>query len=429
MVVALHDGLYGCGTGAGYANHALLQALVGLLPTEIRLVVLPALLRPASTEYDPTWHDATTTLLNSVDAVVYPVDNGTNGLTRFGGLDCFRRLVRHTSAIMTRHVLPDADPSLILALDAPFLGLAPLLPTDAVSNVVLVPRSTARIHAPQDRERIAWESYGLHAATERGGRVAAISHFMRGHLSIDYRVPYRSLIELPDGLSPADWRLTPPDDGHQLPPSPARRGFLLAMGRAQPYKGFDDLLDALALLRDQEVTVPHLVLAAVTDDPDPSDYQRDLAKKTTDQGLDVTLLTRFDPDIRRLLAHPALQGVIVPSRAEPFGRIPVESYAAGACPVIATTVGGLAEQIIDGRTGLTAAPEDPPSLAAALRHALTPTPAARDRMREQARQFAAGRYDHPRAVRMFLRQVAPWCDPDSSYSSSIAGRHPTLSGK
>jgi glycosyltransferase involved in cell wall biosynthesis len=31
------------------------------------------------------------------------------------------------------------------------------------------------------------------------------------------------------------------------------------------------------------------------------------------------------------------------SRAEPFGRIPLEAYAAGASPVIATTAGGLAE--------------------------------------------------------------------------------------
>jgi glycosyltransferase involved in cell wall biosynthesis len=142
-----------------------------------------------------------------------------------------------------------------------------------------------------------------------------------------------------------------------------------------------------------------------TDNPELATYQQHLAKKITRQGLDVTLLTRFHPDIRRLLAHPALRGVVVPSRAEPFGRVPIEAYAAGATPVIATTAGGLAEQVIDGHTGFTAAPEDPTSLAAALRRALALAPAQRHRIREAAWRFAADRYDHLRAVRAFLPDI------------------------
>lgn len=411
VVVALHDGFYGCGTGAGYANHALLDILTGLLPTEVRLVVLPVHLQPTSGEYNPTWYAETRELLHRVDAAVHPVDNGTDGLTRFGGLDCFRHLVRDTTDTLTRHVLPNAGPALILALDAPFLGLAPLLPAETVPNLVLVPRSTARIHTPHDRERIAWETYGLLTAAEHGGHIAAISQFMRRHLRTDYHVPDNTLVELPDGLSPADWHLRPPANGHLLP-APAHQGFLLAMGRAQPYKGFDDLLDALALLNTQDIAAPHLVLAAVTDDPEPNDYQQHLAQKITRLGLAATLLHRFHPDIRRLLAHPALRAVAVPSRAEPFGRIPIESYAAGAAPVIATTAGGLAEQIAAGRTGFATTPADSVSLAAALRRALTST--ERDRMREHARHFAGARYDHPAAVRAFLDQVAPWLDRQSA---------------
>lgn len=335
---------------------------------------------------------------------------------RFGGLDCFRRLVRNTADILTRCVLPGAAPILILTLDAPFLGLAPLLPPHVLPNLVLVPRSTARIHKPADRERIAWESHGLLTAAEHGGRIAAISDYMRAHLSIDYQVPIEALVELPNGLSQVDWQLTPPED--ELVPVSARKGFLLAMGRAQPYKGFDDLLDALAVLHQQDVAVPHLVLAAVTDNPGPCTYQQHLTKKITSEGLDVTLLARFCPDIRRLLAHPALRGVMVPSRAEPFGRVPIEAYAAGATPVIATTAGGLTEQVIDGHTGFIATPENPTSLATALRRALALAPAQRHRIREAAWRFAANRYNHPRAIRAFLKHVAPWLDLQSDGSQS-----------
>src|SRR5262249_53399756 len=90
VVVSLHDGFYGCGTGAGYANHALLRILTGLLPAQARLVVLPVRLDPASAEYDPTWHGATITLLNQVDALVHPVDNGTRGPVRLRRLGLLR---------------------------------------------------------------------------------------------------------------------------------------------------------------------------------------------------------------------------------------------------------------------------------------------------------------------------------------------------
>ena len=130
--------------------------------------------------------------------------------------------------------------------------------------------------------------------------------------------------------------------------------------------------------------VPHTILAAVTDGPPPSAYQRHLAHRIDAGHLDVTLHTTFSPGIRALLGHPALAGVIVPSRAEPFGRIPLEAYAAGASPVIATTAGGLAETVTEPLTGYTASPADPASLAAAIGRALAaehrrPRPHARRR--------------------------------------------------
>ena len=166
------------------------------------------------------------------------------------------------------------------------------------------------------------------------------------------------------------------------------------------------LLDALAA--PVGAPLPHAVLAAVTDQPGLSGYQRHLAERIRTLGLDATLLTRFDPGVRTLLRHPALRAVVVPSRSEPFGRVPLEAYIAGAAPVVATTAGGLTEQVIDGVTGFTAAPADPASLAVAIERALSMSAAQRERMRAGGRELARTRFDHTLAIRRFLADSAPW---------------------
>jgi glycosyltransferase involved in cell wall biosynthesis len=151
-----------------------------------------------------------------------------------------------------------------------------------------------------------------------------------------------------------------------------------------------------------------VLVAAVTEDTQPTDYQRHLARRIKAAHLDATLITRFDPALRALLPHPDLAAVVVPSRTEPFGRIPLEAFVAGAAPVVATTAGGLASLVIDGCTGYTANPADPPSLAAAIHRAMSAGPATRDRLRTAGRHLAATRFDHDQTVRKFLADHAPW---------------------
>ena len=55
----------------------------------------------------------------------------------------------------------------------------------------------------------------------------------------------------------------------------------------------------------------------------------------------------------------------IPSRDEPFGLVALESFAHGV-PVLASSVGGLAEIVTDGVNGLRFRADDPAALAAAL---------------------------------------------------------------
>ena len=416
IAVALHDGFFSFGTGAGSANRAFLTALTPILAPGVRLIVLPISVVPDSTEYNPAWHADMHALIEAADGEVFPVENGTGGYLRFGGVAAFRRACTSAAQIIRDKVLPHASQLLIIAFDTPFYGLAGQLPLTARPAVVAVVRSTAVLHAPHDSTRIRWDRDGLHATAAAGGHIAAISAHIRTHLAEDYQIPPSALIDLPDGVTDSE-RQHIASPGTVPLPAPARAGFMLAMGRAQPYKGFDDLLDALSLLKDRRIRVPHAVIAAVTEDTEPGAYQCRLARHISAEQLDATLITRFDPGLRALLLHRALAAVVVPSRVEPFGRIPLEAFTAGAAPIVATTAGGLAELVTDGVTGYTASPADPRSLAAAIHRALAADIATRGRLRAAGRHLAATRFNHHRAVGAFLSARAPWAISTSQHDT------------
>ncbi|MEV2277672.1 glycosyltransferase family 4 protein [Nocardiopsis sp. NPDC049922] len=406
LAVLLHDGFYGCGTGAGHSNRALLQVLIHRYP-HARLRLMPVHVSSTSTEYNPSWHQDTQSLLADVDVLVTPIDNGTGGTSRFGDLACFQRASAHAARQL--NTLPAHErPDLVIAIDTPFHGLPPLLEEDLVGRTLLLPRSTGRLHGPHDRARIRWEQEGFAHLAERGGYLAAISAHMRTHLEDDYALPTTQIIDLPNGLLP-----TPDPTGRapELPPA-ARDGFILAMGRATPYKGFEDLLEAVALLGREGVHVPHLLLAAVTETLTPTPYQRHLERRAHEIGADATVWTRFDPALRGLYAHPALRALVVPSRAEPFGRIPLEAFAAGAAPVVSTTAGGLVDLVAEGVTGFTAPARDPARLAEALHRGLVLTPLQRAAMVSAGRAFAEA-LDYDRTVTTALEALAPWLSAQS----------------
>jgi D-inositol-3-phosphate glycosyltransferase len=78
---------------------------------------------------------------------------------------------------------------------------------------------------------------------------------------------------------------------------------------------------------------------------------------------------------------------------EPFGMVPLEAMACGV-PVVATSVGGLVDSVIDGLTGLHVPPRQPGELAAAIRRLLDDA-ALRRRMGQLGAARAKERYGWP----------------------------------
>jgi D-inositol-3-phosphate glycosyltransferase len=196
------------------------------------------------------------------------------------------------------------------------------------------------------------------------------------------------------------------DVGHYTPDGPVAhrtdRPRFLYVGRLVPRKGIGNAITALA-----EVPGAELVIAG---GPDPGELRLDpevsrLGALAAALGVDdrVRFLGRVERSELPALYRSADAVVCVPWY-EPFGIAAVEAMACGV-PVVTTAVGGLADTVVDGGTGIHVPPRRPDMVAAALRM-LADAPELRRSLGAAGRERAVAHYSMGRAVGGTMRAYA-----------------------
>ena len=134
------------------------------------------------------------------------------------------------------------------------------------------------------------------------------------------------------------------------------------VSRVTRLKGLEQFITAAAILTDRHPRVRFLVAG----EPAPGDdlYLASLKRLAARLGLgDRLVFAGLRQDVPSLLA--ASTAAVMPSLNEALSNALLESMAAGL-PTVATRVGGTAEALTDGATGLLVPPDDALALAAAL---------------------------------------------------------------
>ncbi|PRI11109.1 glycosyltransferase [Leucobacter massiliensis] len=174
----------------------------------------------------------------------------------------------------------------------------------------------------------------------------------------------------------------------------------IVVGRLHPLKGFDLVIDAIAVMDPARRPMLRVVGSPP---PDGDDYARSLHEAVARHGLLAT--TAFDGALRRRdLAERIRRAsiMLVPSHSETFGLVALEAAASGV-PVIARDAGGLREAVIDGETGVLIpvdpAGDDPRVWAEAIDRLLADAP-RRERMGAAARAYALRRSWDASAARL-----------------------------
>lgn len=170
---------------------------------------------------------------------------------------------------------------------------------------------------------------------------------------------------------------------------------LVCVGRMEPLKGMDALIQALALLhaRHPEWRDVLQVVLVGGEAEDRAEHWNTEQRRldALRRKLGVAGAVHFhgaQPQELLPVYYAAADIVAVPSHYESFGMVALEAMACGAA-VVASNVGGLTSTIEDGKNGLLVQPDDPPALAGRLEMLLA-DPAARQRLSVAARDRAAG---------------------------------------
>jgi D-inositol-3-phosphate glycosyltransferase len=141
---------------------------------------------------------------------------------------------------------------------------------------------------------------------------------------------------------------------------------LLFVGRIEPLKAVDTILEALAILKNENpALVEELVLSIVGGDPNDSTNAEMERLKQMRIDLDLDCLVNFlgAKDQTALQDYySASEALIMPSDYESFGMVALEAMACGT-PVIASEVGGLAFLVRDGYNGSHVPVREPRALA------------------------------------------------------------------
>jgi len=176
---------------------------------------------------------------------------------------------------------------------------------------------------------------------------------------------------------------------------------VLFVGRIDPIKGIDTLIDAAEIVvatRSIEPTPTFLIVGGDLDaDGNPVGPLADVAKSIAERGIGASFrLVGSQPQDQLPVFYGAADVVAVPSRYESFGLVAVEAMAC-AKPVVASRVGGLRFTIDEGTTGFLVKPQSPGALAGAMEQIFSDEP-LRAAMSAAARPSVA-RYDWSNVAR------------------------------
>ena len=207
---------------------------------------------------------------------------------------------------------------------------------------------------------------GERQVLRRADRIVVATLAELTQLRFLYRADDRKMVVIPPGVDTSHFYPIPSDEAKQFIGLKPENRMVLFVGRIEPLKGVDTLIQAMSCLELQELHRPvHLAIIGGELNAYPEDMTEEMARlqKMCDDlfmGGMVVFLGKRGQDTLPYY-YSAAEVVVMPSLYELFGMVALEAMACGT-PVIASEVGGLGYLVQNGVTGYTIPDSEPEAL-------------------------------------------------------------------
>lgn len=227
----------------------------------------------------------------------------------------------------------------------------------------------------QHRWYRSWTPLMRHAY-RRADAVIAISLAVKNWLTVELGIPPDKVKVIHYGIEQEHWNR---GAGANLKCKEKASATIGSLGRLEPGKGFDCLVNAMSRVCKQLPDASLLIAGA-----DTWDYGKELRSLIRMLGLqDHVRLIGFQHNVSSFLHN--VDVFAFASRSEGFGQVLIEAMAAGKA-VVASRIPPFTEIVVDGETGLLVNADDTEGFADAMAWLLTHSEQARemgDRGRER----------------------------------------------
>jgi D-inositol-3-phosphate glycosyltransferase len=200
----------------------------------------------------------------------------------------------------------------------------------------------------------------------RADRIIAATIAEVTQLRFLYKAPANKMVIIPPGVDVSHFYPIPGDEARMYVGLKPDDRMVLFVGRIEPLKGVDTLIEAMSCLQLKDGHKVHLAIIGGDPSASPQEMSVEMARlqKLCDDlsvGQLVVFLGKRDQD-RLPYYYSAAELLVMPSHYESFGMVALEAMACGT-PVIASEVGGLAYLVRDGETGFTVPDQEPELLS------------------------------------------------------------------
>jgi D-inositol-3-phosphate glycosyltransferase len=214
---------------------------------------------------------------------------------------------------------------------------------------------------------------GERQVLEAADKIIAATQAEYAQLLWLYQADVNKILIIPPGVDIGRFYPIQSDEAKEYIGVPPCGRMVLFVGRIEPLKGLDVLIEAIGLMHQKaDFKEKPFCLVIIGGDSDETRIHDDnleqarIKQLAEEHGLSnlVTFLGKKSQDSLPYY-YSAAEAVVVPSQYESFGMVALEAMACGT-PVVASQIGGLAYLVQDGVTGFTVPVDDPHELAQKL---------------------------------------------------------------